>query len=102
MLQRNPPTSSVDPTRPHATTPDGAGLEERAAELERQAEEQLDLLGITANGYMQRLHSQLAESLRLEAAMLREQRESDKVTPAWFPRWSRPRSLSADRDSEDR
>lgn len=101
MLQRNPPTSPVDPTRPVAP-PDGDDLEDRAAELERQADEQLGLLGITANGYMRRLHSQLAESLRLEAAMLREQRESDKVTPAWFPRWTRLPQVNAESDSEDR
>jgi hypothetical protein len=51
-------------------------LSDRAAELEREAEEQMELLSITANGYMKRLHRQLAESLQMEAAMLRRQRDA--------------------------
>ncbi len=60
--------------------PSGANdLAGRAAELERQAEEQLILFELTANGYMQRLHRQLADSLRVEAAILRQQHSARRL-----------------------
>lgn len=68
----------MNPDMPRAvlSEEDGAeSLSERVAELEREAEEQMELQEITANGYMRRLHLQLAESLQMEARMLR-QRES--------------------------
>ena len=65
-----------------ATDDDADTLSDRVAELEREAEEQLELHGITANGYMKRLHRQLAESLQMEASMLRRRRDMIRESPA--------------------
>lgn len=75
---------AINPDMPRTpTADDGAdSLSERVAELEREAEEQMELHGITANGYMKRLHRQLAESLRMEASMLRHRRDMIRENPA--------------------
>ena len=64
-----------------AADEDADSLGDRVAELEREAEEQLELHGITANGYMKRLHRQLAESLQMEASMLRRRRDMIRQNP---------------------
>ena len=71
----------MSPTAP-ASNEDADTLSDRVAELEREAEEQLELHGITANGYMKRLHRQLAESLQMEATMLRRRRDMIRQNPA--------------------
>jgi hypothetical protein len=55
---------------------DLTSLTDQANELERQADEQMFFHHSTANGYMQRLHRELAESLRLEASIIRSQRDA--------------------------
>lgn len=90
MLRRDSTMFSHDPTNSSVPSEEVDYLSNRAAELERQADEQLLLLGITANGYMKRLHRELAESLRLEAAILRRQRETMADAGNVVPRWAIP------------
>jgi hypothetical protein len=62
-------------TRDPVVSEEAACLSHRARELDRQAAEHQILQDSTANGYMRRLHGQLAESLRFEASMLRRRRD---------------------------
>lgn len=70
------PMSVLGFTRNPYASGELACLSDRAVELDRQADEHSVLQRSTANGYMQRLHGQLAESLRFEAAMLRRRRDT--------------------------
>jgi hypothetical protein len=70
---------------------DPEDLTVRAAQLEKEADEHLILQRCSGTNYMQRLHGELADSLRFEASMLTQQRdlivrmmetEPDGTTPA--------------------